>query len=68
VDDYFPVFDAERQLYTVQQSLVTIRLARLTSRVGLYKALGGGWSRTTGAKDAVAQDRVKDNDLVVTMP
>jgi outer membrane protein, multidrug efflux system len=55
VDDYFPVFDAERQLYTVQQELVTIRLARLTSRVGLYKALGGGWSRTTGAKDIMAE-------------
>jgi NodT family efflux transporter outer membrane factor (OMF) lipoprotein len=49
VDDYFPVFDAQRQLYTAQQSLVTIRLARLTSRVGLYKALGGGWSRDTVA-------------------
>jgi len=56
VDDYFPVFDAERQLYTVQQELVTIRLARLTSRVGLYKALGGGWSRTTGAKDTMAEE------------
>ncbi|HEX7748139.1 MAG TPA: efflux transporter outer membrane subunit [Bordetella sp.] len=71
VDDYFPVFDAERQLYTVQQSLVTIRLARLTSRVALYKALGGGWSRTTGAKDTVAQadpDPVRTSSAPLARP
>ncbi|KJK14407.1 RND transporter [Burkholderiaceae bacterium 16] len=49
VDDYFSVFDAQRQLYTAQQTLATIRLARLTSRVALYKALGGGWSEHTTA-------------------
>lgn len=49
VDDYFPVFDAQRQLYDAQKKLVTIELARLTSRAGLYKALGGGWTRTTVA-------------------
>ncbi len=52
VDDYFPVFDAQRQLYSAQQTLVTIRLARLTSRVDLYKALGGGWSQRTATADA----------------
>ena len=50
VDDYFSVFDAQRQLYTAQQTLATIRLARLTSRVALYKALGGGWSERTVAR------------------
>ncbi|KWR90773.1 RND transporter [Cupriavidus sp. IDO] len=43
VDDYFGVFDAQRQLYGAQQSLITYQLASLTSRVSLYKALGGGW-------------------------
>ncbi|SFD05445.1 efflux transporter, outer membrane factor (OMF) lipoprotein, NodT family [Cupriavidus sp. OV038] len=52
VDDYFGVFDAQRQLYNAQQTLVTIRLARLTSRVGLYKALGGGWTQATVAQPA----------------
>ncbi|WER49486.1 efflux transporter outer membrane subunit [Cupriavidus sp. WKF15] len=52
VDDYFPVFDAQRQLYSAQQTLVTIRLARLTSRVDLYKALGGGWSQRTATAQA----------------
>jgi len=56
VDDYFSVFDGQRQLYTAQQALVTIRLARLTSRVDLYKALGGGWSQNTvTAAPAAAQ-------------
>lgn len=47
VDDYFPVFDAQRQQYEAQKKLVTIQLARLTSRAQLYKALGGGWSQQT---------------------
>jgi multidrug efflux system outer membrane protein len=42
VDDYFPVFDAQRQTYSAEQALVALQLARLTSRVSLYKALGGG--------------------------
>ncbi|QYY27785.1 efflux transporter outer membrane subunit [Cupriavidus pinatubonensis] len=54
VDNYFPVFDAQRQLYSAQQTLVTIRLARLTSRVDLYKALGGGWSQHTAMAEAPA--------------
>jgi len=49
VDDYFAVFDAQRQLYDAQKTMVTIELARLTSRAGLYKALGGGWTRETVA-------------------
>ncbi|MDE4917954.1 outer membrane protein, multidrug efflux system [Cupriavidus metallidurans] len=49
VDDYFPVFDAQRQLYDAQKKMVTIELARLTSRASLYKALGGGWSQQTVA-------------------
>lgn len=54
VDDYFSVFDAQRQLYSAQQTLATIRLARLTSRVALYKALGGGLSEHTTAGNAPA--------------
>lgn len=59
VDDYFPVFDAQRQLYSAQQTLVTIRLARLTSRVGLYKALGGGWTQRTVASGTGAPPATK---------
>jgi multidrug efflux system outer membrane protein len=43
VDNYLGVLDAQRTLYTAQQSLVTVKLARLQNLVTLYKALGGGW-------------------------
>ncbi|SPA01072.1 outer membrane DRUG EFFLUX LIPOPROTEIN; similar to P.aeruginosa oprM [Cupriavidus taiwanensis] len=49
VDDYFGVFDAQRELYSAQQALITYKLAGLTSRVSLYKALGGGWRELTEA-------------------
>jgi outer membrane protein, multidrug efflux system len=42
VDNYLPVLDAQRSLYNAQQILITLRLARLTNLVTLYKALGGG--------------------------
>ncbi|MBO9667574.1 MAG: efflux transporter outer membrane subunit [Bdellovibrio sp.] len=41
---YLEVLDAERQLYSVQLSLVQSQQARLVSVVDLYKALGGGWA------------------------
>jgi multidrug efflux system outer membrane protein len=43
VDNYLGVLDSQRLLYTAQQSLVSIKLARLQNLVNLYKALGGGW-------------------------
>jgi multidrug efflux system outer membrane protein len=44
VDSYLTLLDAQRQLFSARQALVTDRLAQLTSEVELYKALGGGWS------------------------
>ncbi|MDB5890962.1 MAG: efflux system, outer rane lipoprotein NodT [Polaromonas sp.] len=38
------VLDAQRSLFTVQQSLVQTRLAQLQNQVALYRALGGGWT------------------------
>jgi outer membrane protein, multidrug efflux system len=43
VDNYLGVLDSQRLLYSAQQSLVTVKLARLQNLVTLYKALGGGW-------------------------
>ncbi len=43
VDSYFQVLDAHQNLYAARQTLIQLRLARLTNAVGLYKALGGGW-------------------------
>jgi multidrug efflux system outer membrane protein len=42
IDTYLTVLDAQRSLYAAQQGLITLRLARLTNLVTLYKVLGGG--------------------------
>ncbi len=47
VDSYLPVLTAQNDLYSVQISLITTRLARTTNQVDLYRALGGGWSEPT---------------------
>jgi len=48
VDNYLGVLDSQRSLYTAQQSLVSVKLARLQNLVTLYKALGGGWHEHSG--------------------
>lgn len=45
VEDLLSTLDAQRTLFSAQDSLAQQRLARLTSAVDLYKALGGGWVR-----------------------
>jgi multidrug efflux system outer membrane protein len=42
VDSYLSALDAQRTLYSAQQQLQAVRLARLQNLVTLYKALGGG--------------------------
>lgn len=44
VDSYLNVLDAERSLYAAQQNLITLRQAKNSNHVTLYKALGGGWN------------------------
>ncbi|MDQ0573714.1 multidrug efflux system outer membrane protein [Variovorax paradoxus] len=39
------LLDAQRSLYTAQQSAVTTRLLQLQNQVTLYKTLGGGWAK-----------------------
>ncbi len=48
VDSYLPVLDAQRSLYSAQQSLVSLELTRLQNMATLYKALGGGIRENTG--------------------
>jgi outer membrane protein, multidrug efflux system len=43
VDNFLNVLVSQRSLFTAQQSLVGVKLARLQNLVTLYKALGGGW-------------------------
>ncbi len=42
-DTLSTLLDAQRNLFSAQDSLVLQRQARLNAAVGLYKALGGGW-------------------------
>lgn len=44
LDSNLNLLDAQRSLYTAQQTLVDLRLSRQTALVTLYKALGGGWN------------------------
>lgn len=48
VDSYLSVLTAQTDLYSAQQSLISARLARWTSLVDLYRALGGGWIALSG--------------------
>lgn len=42
-DSYLTTLDAQRSLYSSQQTLITLKAARLENIVTLYKTLGGGW-------------------------
>jgi outer membrane protein, multidrug efflux system len=42
IDIYLNVLDAQRSLYSAQQGLIAIRLAKLSNQVRLYAVLGGG--------------------------
>jgi NodT family efflux transporter outer membrane factor (OMF) lipoprotein len=44
VDDLLTVLDAQRTLFQAEDQLAQIRLSRLQASLGLFKALGGGWS------------------------
>ena len=41
---YLEYLDAQRSLFSAQQQTIRTSLAELQNRIGLYKALGGGWS------------------------
>jgi multidrug efflux system outer membrane protein len=51
IDNFLSVLDSQRSLFSAQQALIGVKLARLQNLVTLYKALGGGW-RETNAADA----------------
>ena len=43
VDSYLNVLDAQRSLYSAQQTYISTMLLRETNAISLYKSLGGGW-------------------------
>ena len=55
VTDLLNVLQTQQTLFSAQDQLVQIRLARLQAGVGLYRALGGGW---TAASDPNAPPSV----------
>jgi len=54
INDYLSVLTAKTDLYNAQINLITARQNRLSSLVGLYRALGGGWIAHTGDTPAAA--------------
>jgi len=59
VDSNLTFLDAQRQLFSAQQALITDRLAQLTSAVNLYKALGGGWNEQTARVEPQKEEAPK---------
>lgn len=43
---YLEELDAQRNLYQVELAMVTLRRTQIENLIGLYRALGGGWSST----------------------
>lgn len=41
---YLEELDAQRNLYQVELNLVTLRRTQIDNLIGLYRALGGGWT------------------------
>lgn len=51
-DSYLPVLDAQRSLYSAQQTLIVLALSEQVNRITLYKVLGGGWNVEAMAQGA----------------
>ncbi|KAF1020125.1 MAG: Outer membrane protein OprM [Paracidovorax wautersii] len=43
VASYLDLLDAQRTLYTAQQTAIQVQLSQLSNQITLYKTLGGGW-------------------------
>ncbi|KLD75885.1 multidrug transporter [Xanthomonas hyacinthi] len=54
VDSYLGALDAQRTLYSAEQTLINTRLSRFTNLATFYKALGGGWVEMAASADATA--------------
>lgn len=55
VDNYLAVLDAQRELFSAQQQLLSDQLLQLNSEVHLFKALGGGWTESIAASSESSQ-------------
>ncbi|RAI44452.1 efflux transporter outer membrane subunit [Rhodoplanes roseus] len=50
--DYVTVLNTQQTLFTAQDTLVQVRLARMLAAVSLFQALGGGWPPRIGGDPA----------------
>ncbi len=63
VVDLLTLLQAQQQLFSSQDTLVQVKLARLQAGVGLYRALGGGWTVAADADKPTRNDFVPIPDL-----
>ncbi len=56
VIDLLTLLQAQQTLFSSQDQLVQIKLARLQADVGLYRALGGGWTVSADAEKPTRND------------
>ncbi|MEC7120991.1 MAG: efflux transporter outer membrane subunit [Pseudomonadota bacterium] len=74
LDSYLNVLDAQRSLFSAEQSQINLQQANLMTQVNLYKALGGGGlSQTSSPADVstanqthVSADQTSQTRLVTT--
>src|SRR5256885_4996313 len=62
VDNYLTVLDAQRSLYTAQQTLIGLRLSEQLNRVTLWKVLGGEQVQASDRKST----RLNSSHLVIS--
>jgi outer membrane protein, multidrug efflux system len=63
VVDLLTVLQAQQTLFSAQDQLIQIKLARLQSGVGLYRALGGGWDVAQDADKSLRNTFIPVPDL-----
>ncbi len=66
LEDYFPVLDARRRTWELEEAEVQSAVRLLTQTVALYKALGGGW-REEGGTDPEIKAAGERSDTGVTV-
>lgn len=59
-DSYIDLLDAQRSLFSARESELSAHLNLLTSRISLFKALGGGWTAADHEKSTSVDEAVKE--------
>jgi hypothetical protein len=62
ITDILSVLQAQQTLFTAENQLIVVKLSRAQADVGLYEALGGGW--TENPDDATQKTTVAGQPLI----